>query len=137
MIGTLYFIKEIYKQMYGTKMGDIPCVTFVDSKDLYEAVHNIKNVQDKRLLGDILQIKQAIAIDGIITELRLLPGSEMLADPLTKKGVNAEALMEVIRSGQLHIPGNVNIGCSEKFKSATWKKLLQAQNEGFESFSED
>ena len=137
LIGTLYFIKEIYKQMYGTKMGDIPCVTFVDSKDLYEAVHNIKNVQDKRLLGDILQIKQAIAIDGIITELRLLPGSEMLADPLTKKGVNAEALMEVIRSGQLHIPGNVNIECSEKFKSTTWKKLMQAQNEGFESFLED
>ena len=63
--------------MYSTKSGDIPCITFVDSVYLYEAVHNIKNVQDKRLLGDILQMKQAIAIDNIITELRLLPGSEI------------------------------------------------------------
>ena len=44
LIGILYFIKEIYKQMYGTKTGDIPCVTFVDSKDLYEAVHNINKL---------------------------------------------------------------------------------------------
>ena len=41
LIGTLYLIKEIYKQMYGTKMGDVLCVTFVDSKDLYKAVHKM------------------------------------------------------------------------------------------------
>ena len=134
LIGTLYFIKQIYKQMYGSKLGDIPCVTFVDSKDLYEAVHNIKNVQDKRLLGDILQIKQAIAIDNIITELRLLPGSEMLADPLTKGGINAETLMNILRNGHFQIPGDVNIESSAKIKASTWKKLVQAQSESFESF---
>ena len=45
LIGTLYLIKEVYKQMYGTKMGDVLCVTFVDSKDLYKAVHNINHIQ--------------------------------------------------------------------------------------------
>ena len=103
-------------------------------KTLYEAVHNIKNVQDKRLLGDILQIKQAIAIDNIITELRLLPGSEMLADPLTKGGMNAETLMNILRSGHFQIPGDVNIESSAKIKASTWKKLVQAQSESFESF---
>ena len=41
------------KQMCGTKAGDIPCITLIDSKDLHEAVHNIKTTQDKRLIGDI------------------------------------------------------------------------------------
>ena len=46
-------------------------------------LNRVKIVQDKRLLWDILQIEQAIAIDGIITE-----GSELLGDPLAKKGVD-------------------------------------------------
>ena len=45
---------------------------------------HVKNSNDKRLLGDILQIKQAIAVDGIINELRLMPSSEMMVDVLTK-----------------------------------------------------
>ena len=47
LIGTLYFIKEILKQMYGTKIGDIPCLMLTDSKDLYEAIHNIKSPKEK------------------------------------------------------------------------------------------
>ena len=31
--------------MYSTKMGDILCVTFVDSTDLYNAGHNINHIQ--------------------------------------------------------------------------------------------
>ena len=58
VIGNLHFIKESLKQMYGVKAGDIPCVTLIDSKDLFEAVHNIKTSQDKRLVGDIIQTKQ-------------------------------------------------------------------------------
>ena len=60
------------KQMYGRERGNIPCLSLVDSKDLHEAVHNVKNSNDKRLLGDILQIKQFIVVDGIIDELRLI-----------------------------------------------------------------
>ena len=47
LIGTLYFIKEILKQMYGVKAGNIPCLTLTDSKDLFEAVHNIKSPEEK------------------------------------------------------------------------------------------
>ena len=123
--------------MYGTKVGDIPCLTLTDSKDLYEAVHNIKPPQDKRQIGDILQIKQAIAIDKLITELRLVKAEDMLGDSLTKGGVNAEKLMKVLRTGILHVPGGNIVTDSQKIHSSTWQKLLQAQNEGFKSmFSE-
>ena len=59
----------------------------------------------KRLIVDIFQLKQAIALERIITEVRHVPKEDMLADPLTKGGRNAEELLRVIRSGVLNVPG--------------------------------
>ena len=132
LIGTLYFIKEILKQMYGVKAGNIPCLTLTDSKDLFEAVHNIKSPEEKWIIGDILQIKQAIAIDKIITEVRHVSKDDMLADPLTKGGRNAEDLMKVFRSGVLNIPGGSSVVSSTRINSSSWKKLLEAQSESFQ-----
>ena len=135
LIGTLYFIKEILKQMYGTKIGDIPCLLLTDSKDLYEAIHNIKSPEEKRLIGDIFQLKQAIALDRIITEVRHVPKEDMLADPLTKGGRNAEELLRVIRSGVLNVPGGSEISSSTRINSSSWKKLLEAQTESLQSMT--
>ena len=117
--------------MYGSEVGDIPCLTLVDSKDLYESIHNIKSPQDRRLIGDILQIKQAIAIDKIITEVRHVRSDDMLADPLTKGGVNAEELLNVLRCGTIKVPGDTSVTSSMKINTSTWQKLIQAQSEDF------
>ena len=132
VIGILYFIRNIFKQMYGVVAGNIPCLTLVDSKDLYEAVHNIKNPEDKRLIGDILQIKQAIAVDDIISELRFIPSEYMLADPLTKAGVNGEELLSYVRNGTIFMPGSLDVRKSSRLDSSTWKRLVQAQSKGFD-----
>ena len=84
--------------MYDMQAGNIPCLTLIDSKDLFEAVHNIKSPEDKRLIGDILQIKQAIAVDDLISELRYIPDEYMLADPLTKAGRSGEELLNCVRN---------------------------------------
>ena len=131
IIGAIFFIKEILKQMYGKECGDIPCLTLTDSKDLYEAVHNVKNTNDKRLLGDILQIKQAMAVDGIIEELRHVPSHEMLADSLTKEGVNGEELLNCVRTGILHVRGGLEVLRSKKLETSAWRKLIQAQSGDF------
>ena len=131
IIGAIFFIKEILKQMYGKECGDIPCLTLTDSKDLYEAVHNVKNTNDKRLLGDILQIKQAMAVDGIIEELRHVPSHEMLADSLTKEGVNGEELLNCVRTGVLHVRGGLEVLRSKKLETSAWRKLIQAQSGDF------
>ena len=96
----------------------------------------MKNSNDKRLLGDILQIKQAIAVDGIIDELRLIPSHEMLADVLTKGGQNGELLLESVRSGCLSVPGGNQINKSKKIAASTWQKLIKAKSEGFEKDTE-
>ena len=121
--------------MYGTEAGNIPCLTLIDSKDLYEAVHNIKTPEDKHLIGDILQIKQAIAIDDLISELRLIPSENMLADSLTKAGRSGDELLSFVRNGTIYFPGRMEIDRSEKLDSSTWKRLIQAQSRGFEEES--
>ena len=132
VIGIIYFTKEILKQMYGKGQGNVPCLTMVDSKDLFEAVHNVKNTNDKRLIGDILLIKQAIAVDGVIDELRHVSSNEMLADCLTKDGANGEELLNCLRTGALYIQGGLEIGRSKKLETSAWRKLIQAQSKGFE-----
>ena len=114
--------------MYGKERGDIPCLMITDSKDLYEAVHNVKNTNDKRLLGDVLQIKQAMAIDGIVEELRHVPSHEMLADSLTKEGANWEELLNCVRTGILHVRGGFEVSRSKKLEASAWRKLIKAQN---------
>ena len=56
--------------MHGAEFGNIPRLTLTDSKGLSKAIHNIKSPGEKRIIGDILKIKQTIAIDKIITEAR-------------------------------------------------------------------
>ena len=137
LIGELYFIKEILKQMYGNQGERIPCLAITDSKDLHEAVHNVKNTKDKRLVGDILQIKQAIAVHNIIDELRHVPAHEMLADVLTKAGANGEDLLNCVRNGVLYIKGGIAVKRSRKVETSAWMKLAQAQSEKFEPDEEE
>ena len=77
--------------------------------------------------------KFLIAIDNIITELRLISGDDMLANCLTKGGQNGEALIDVLRGGSLHVPGGETIQSSMKIHSSTWQKLIEAQSESFRS----
>ena len=121
--------------MYRAKDGDIPCLMLTDSKDLYEAVHNIKSPEEKRLIGDILQIKQAVVLEKNITEFRHVSKEDMLADPLTKGGGNAEELLKVVRGGVLNVPGGSTVVSSTRINSSSWKKLLEAQSESFRSMT--
>ena len=105
------------------------------SKDLYEAIHNIKSPEEKRIIGDIFQLKQAIALDKVITEVRHVPKEDMFADPLTMGGRNAEELLSVIRSGVLNMPGRSKISSSTRINSSSWKKLLEAQTESLQSMT--
>ena len=60
----------------------------------------------------------------------------MLADVLTKGGRNGEILLESVRNGKLFITGGTMIERSKKMEASTWRKLIKAQSEGFDTFEE-
>ena len=124
VISIMYFIKEIFKQMYGNVAGVIPCLVLTDLKDLYGSVNNIKNAQNKWLISDLHQLKQVIAIDNIITEVGLVPCTEIVADSLTKGSLNVDELSNVVRCSFLNVPGYSSIISSMKINTFTWQKLI-------------
>ena len=129
MAGNMFYIRQMLKQIFGAVADKIPGLALTDNQDLYSCVHNLKACEDKRLLADIIGIKQAIVDDKTITELRYIPKEVMIADCLTKTGKLGEDLLTVVRTGVYNIPGGVAIRDSTKLNIKTWQQLMQAEED--------
>ena len=129
MAGNMFFVREILKQMFGEKAEKIPGLALTDNQDLYSCVHNLKPCEDKRLLADIIGIKEAIAVDKTITELRYISKDDMISDCLTKTGKLGDDLLRVVRTGVYNIPGGVTIRDSTRINVGTWQQLMDAEND--------
>ena len=92
-------LSVLLTEILGVSNFDIQIIAHIDSNDLYQAVFSTKFVKDKRLRIDIAQIQEFIGKERV--ELKWIQGTEMLADILTKRGVNPEALLEVVKKGKL------------------------------------
>ena len=92
-------LRSILAEVLGKQEKEIPMTSYVDSNNLYQAVHSTKFLEDKRLRLDIAQVQECVKKEAL--EVRWVQAGEMLADCLTKKGVNADKLMTVIKEGRL------------------------------------
>ena len=127
----MHYVRQILNQMFGTSAKNIPGLALIDNQDLWSTLHHIKNCEDKRLLSDIIQLKQGIVIDHTVQEVRYVSSKEMLSDCLTKQGKSAEAFNIVLKSGEYKIPGGCEIRDSTKINVSTWKQLIEAETEDF------
>ena len=127
LTGNMFFVRQVLKQMFGPKADNIPGLALTDNQDLFSCVHNLKACEDKRLLADIISIKQAIAEDKTITELRYVPKEEMIADCLTKTGKLGDDLLKIVRTGVYQIPGGIHIRDSTRMNIKTWEQLMNAE----------
>ena len=125
--GNMFFVRQILNQIFGSKADNIPGLVITDNQDLFSCVHNLKACEDKRLLADIISIKQAIIDDKTITELRYVPKEKMVADCLTKTGKLGEDLLNIVRTGVYVIPGGVRIRDSTRMNIKTWQQLMNAE----------
>ena len=88
----------LYEKKESRVMPRIECHT--DNHQLYDAVHSLKSIEDKRLridmglLQEMLNRKEISKIKWIVKELQL-------ADSLTKVGASSTKLLEVFAQGQL------------------------------------
>ena len=117
--GDLALVRMKFVQMYGKRAENIPAISIIDSKNLWESIHNIKPIEDKLLLGTIAEIKECVAFDKLVQEVRLLPKEFMLADGLTKVGGSSEGLLDVLRTGTLDLHGGFKLQTRTKDFSTT------------------
>ncbi len=92
-------LKLLLSELYDGAMNlEVKAIT--DNLSCRTSIYSESEVTERQLRGDIAVIKQMIET-GKVKEIRWVKGEDMLADQLTKRGVNKLPLMEVLHTGQL------------------------------------
>ena len=71
-----------------------------DNRSARDTIYSEKANDQKRLRAEIAGVKESIE-EGLIEEVKWVPGASMLADILTKQGVKSESLMSVLQEGKM------------------------------------
>ena len=80
---------------------DVPIYCYIDSKTLLDACYSSKTVTNPILRRDIALLQQRLE-QGKVLSVERVESKKMLADILTKRGVNNLAITEVLQSGRLN-----------------------------------
>lgn len=70
-----------------------------DNRDLFDAAHSTKAVEEKRLRVELGSVRESIREKEFV--LQWVPGDEQIADSLTKQGANVNTLINVLNEGSL------------------------------------
>ena len=103
-IGEVVYTRAVLEQVYGGRMRQLPAIIFTDSNNLYKSIYSTKLVNDPWLIPDVAAVKEALE-EKVVTEVRLVPGDQMLANCLTKAGASGDSLLKVLRTGIYRMPG--------------------------------
>ena len=129
----MFFVKQLMIEIVGPSAKEIPGLAITDNQDLFSCIHNIKSCENKRLLEDIIQIREAIHEDNVISEVRYASTFQNLSDCLTKVSkVSNQELMKVLRTGSYNVPGGTAVRDSTKISVKTWQQLVTAEIEAME-----
>ena len=102
VVSEVIFVKALMSELCGPIVKDIPVNLYTDSKNVVNAVNSTSMVDDPRLRIEVSSLKESLE-KGEVTSLIHIPGKNMLANCMTKKGASAKDLLQVIRNGCLVI----------------------------------
>jgi hypothetical protein len=102
---TIYLRHEVM-ELVGK--GSLPIIGIVDNKSVVDALYSTKSVGDKRLRIDVGAVKEMLR-DGVVDKVVWVPGSDMVADVLTKKGVASYQILQLIQTGKLPLLNKLGI----------------------------
>ena len=95
----LVYVKEVLKELLGESAANIPIELFTDSRNLYQSVMSTSLVDNPRLRTEVAKLQESLKA-GEISKFWQIPGHDMIADCLTKKGASAEKLLNILRSSK-------------------------------------
>ena len=94
-------LKLMLSELYNGDLN-LGVKAITDNLSARTAVYSESEVAERQLRGDIAVIKEMIETERV-KEIRWVKGEHMLADQLTKRGVNKIPLMEVLESGKMRV----------------------------------
>ena len=92
------YVKNLILELLGDEVRQIPVHIFTDSENFYQSVTGTNWVENPRVRSEVTKVRESM--DRKETdEFHLVPGKQMIADCLTKKGAPADRLMKMLRKG--------------------------------------
>ena len=95
--GKIKMVKFMLNEILG--LQNVPSQLIIDNKSLEQAVHSTHTVQDKRTFVAVATLRKMEDLEG--TKVIWTCAENQMADVLTKAGVNAAKLIELMQSGIL------------------------------------
>ena len=95
-----FYLKTLLQEITGQKTG-YPITLKTDSRNLHDAVHSTKTIEDRRLKVDICSLRQKLANEEI-KSIQWVNKEMQIADCLTKLEAPTSKMIEVLR-GSLQI----------------------------------
>ena len=97
----VFYLKTLLQEITGQNSG-FPFILKTDSRNLYDAVHSTKTLEDRRLKIDICSLRQKLA-KGEIQTIEWIRKDYQLADCLTKLEAPTSKLIEVLPTLRQHV----------------------------------
>ena len=95
-LNDMAFIREMLQEMTGLKL---PAQLTIDCKNAYRVITGTTAPTDKKVRCEAAGVREAL-LEGEIERVNLVRGKAMLADVLTKRKVEPNALLHVVQTGQ-------------------------------------
>ena len=106
-------ITEVYTGE--ASMNTLPIIANEDSNSLLESIYSTKKVKRKTMRVVISSIQQHLQ-NKILTEIHHVKSADNVADVFTKKGVNTDRILTVLKDGSILHRNKIN-GKSERAQS--------------------
>ena len=106
-------ITEVYTGE--ASMNTLPIIANEDSNSLLESIYSTKKVKRKTMRVVISSIQQHLQ-NKILTEIHHVKSADNVADVFTKKGVNTDRILTVLKNGSILHRNKIN-GKSERAQS--------------------
>ena len=92
-------IRKQLKELSNGKF-DLPIKAITDNRSARIAVYSESEVTERELRADIAMVKEKIE-QGMVTEIKWIRGKHMIADVLTKKGVDKLPILQILQEGRI------------------------------------
>ena len=93
---TAIFIAKLLKELI--KVKEIPVICLTDNENLVKAIYSEKVTKNRWLRISLLEVSGLIK-SNLVTKVQWVSSKNQLADPLTKKGVSRDELLNSISRG--------------------------------------
>ena len=94
----IIYLKEVLIEVVGEDAKDVPIELYTDCRNLQRSILSTTLAENPRLRTEIAKLQESLE-KGEVERIHLVPGQDMIANCLTKKGASSQRLRGLLKEG--------------------------------------